>query len=100
MMKQNSVKCVILITVRTNLQDGALEAIPLKKWPERASIHMMLPANQFINPLRADELFCDIVGLLQESKGPLPKKLRKKSEKGFPGPLGPGVKKNPKKSRK
>ena len=43
---------------------------------------------------------CDIVGLLQESKRPLPKKLRKKSEKGFPGPLGPGVEKNPKKSRK
>ena len=36
---------------------------------------------------------CDIVGLLQESKRPLPKKLRKKSEKGFPGPLGPGVEK-------
>ena len=34
---------------------------------------------------------CDIVGLLQESKRPLPRKLRKKSEKGFPGPLGPGV---------
>ena len=30
---------------------------------------------------------CDIVGLLQESKNPLPRKLRKKSEKGFPGPV-------------
>ena len=30
---------------------------------------------------------CDIVGLLQESKRPLPKKLRKKSEKGFPGQI-------------
>ena len=33
-------------------------------------------------------------------KRPLPGKLRKKSEKGFPGPLGPGVKKGSKKSRK
>ena len=30
----------------------------------------------------------DIVGLLQGSKGPLPRKLRKKSEKEFPGPSG------------
>ena len=43
---------------------------------------------------------CDIVGLLQESKRPLPRKLRKKSEKGFPGPLGPGVEKARKKSKK
>ena len=42
-------------------------------------------------------LCCDIVGLLQESKRPLPRKLRKKSEKGFPGPLGLGVKKPEKK---
>ena len=50
--------------------------------------------------LTAALLRCDIVGLLQESKRPLPRKLRKKSEKGFPGPLGPGVQKNSKKSRK
>ena len=31
----------------------------------------------------------DIVGLLQGSKRPLARKLRKKSEKEFPGPLGP-----------
>ena len=43
---------------------------------------------------------CDIVGLLQESKRPLPRKLRKKSEKGFPRPLGPGVEKAKKKSKK
>ena len=36
---------------------------------------------------------CDIVGLLQESKRPLPKKLRKKSEKGFRGLSAPGSKK-------
>ena len=35
----------------------------------------------------------DIVGLLQGSKRALPRKLRKKSEKGFVGPLSPGVKK-------
>ena len=33
-------------------------------------------------------------------KRPFPGKLQKKSEKGFPGPLGPGVKKDSKKSRK
>ena len=42
----------------------------------------------------------DIVGLLQESKRPLPRKLRNKSEKGFLGPLGPGVEKAQKKSKK
>ena len=41
--------------------------------------------------LQTQQKGCDIVGLLQESKRPLPRKLRKKSEKGFPGPLGPGV---------
>ena len=41
----------------------------------------------------------DIVGLLQGSKRPLPRKLRKKSEKGFLGLLGPGVKKARKKSK-
>ena len=34
------------------------------------------------------------------AKRPLPGKLRKKSEKRFPGPLGPGVKRGSKKSRK
>ena len=33
-----------------------------------------------------------IVGLLQGLKRPLPRKLRKKSEKGLPGPLPPEVK--------
>ena len=33
-------------------------------------------------------------------KRPFPGKLQRKSEKGFPGPLGPGVKKGSKKSRK
>ena len=41
---------------------------------------------------------CDIVGLLQESKRPLPGKLRKKSEKGIPGASRPRGRKNPKKS--
>ena len=37
----------------------------------------------------------DIVGLLQGSKRPLPRKVREKnkSEKGFPGPLGPRAEK-------
>ena len=44
---------------------------------------------------------CDIVGLLQESKRPfLFWKTPKKSEKGFPGPLGTGVEKAQKKSKK
>ena len=34
------------------------------------------------------------------SKRPLPRKLRKKSEKGIPGPLGPRAEKNSNKSRK
>ena len=38
-------------------------------------------------------LLCDIVGLLQESKRPLPRKLRNKSERGFPGLSAPGSKK-------
>ena len=41
----------------------------------------------------------DIVGLLQGSKRPLPRKLRNKSDKGLPGPLGPRVK-EARKSRK
>ena len=45
------------------------------------------------NPQNLKISLCDIVGLLQESKRPLPQKLRKKSEKGFPGPLGPGFEK-------
>ena len=45
------------------------------------------------------DLICDIVGLLQESKRPLPRKPPKKSDKGFPGPLGLGVEKA-QKSRK
>ena len=42
----------------------------------------------------------DIVGLLQGSKRPLPRKLRKKSEKGLPGLSAPGSKKREKKSKK
>ena len=53
--------------------------------------------NSLGNPGRP--FVCDIVGLLQESKRPLPRKLRKKSEKGFPGPLGPGVEEAQKKSK-
>ena len=45
-------------------------------------------------------LCCDVVGLVQESKRHLPRKLRKKSEKGFPGPLGRGVEEAQKKSKK
>ena len=39
----------------------------------------------------------DILGHLQASKRPLPGKLRRKSEKGLPGPLGAGVNMPPKK---
>ena len=38
----------------------------------------------------------DIVGLLHGSKRPLPRKTRRTSEKGFPGPPAPGVKKSSK----
>ena len=41
----------------------------------------------------------DIIGLLQGSKRPLPRKLRKMSENGFPGPLGPGIKNAQKESK-
>ena len=43
---------------------------------------------------------CDIVGLLQESKRPLPRKLQKKSEKAFPGLSAPGFKKLKKAEKK
>ena len=47
-----------------------------------------------------DVTIWDIIGHLQGSKRPLPRKLRKKFEKGLPGPLGPRAKKQLEKESK
>ena len=58
------------------------------------------PIRRFCSQGFQQQEFWDIVGHLQGSKGLSLEKSEKKSEKGLPGPLGPGVEKGSKKSRK
>ena len=51
------------------------------------------PSHLKISGTESLALGWDIVGLLEGLERPLPRKPRKKSEKGFPMPPGPGVKK-------
>ena len=54
---------------------------------------------QFLAPEQSTWLATSLA-FYRSRKGPLPRKLRKKSGKGFPGPLGPGVEKAQKSRKK
>ena len=71
---------------------------PLLEWKKGRDVvqgHMLVDrpkGDGIISTIHGNRcLDWDNVGHLQGSKRPLPRKLRKKSEKGFPGPFGPGV---------
>ena len=87
---------LLLLLLQLQLQETMLQAAAFV--PLQGELLYAPPSPLPLVPFFGQKAFlgCDIVGLLQESKRPLPRKLRKMSEKGFPRPLGPGVKKTEK----